>query len=72
MTARVDELDLRPGGNWRYVMLSPGGAESPQKGCTLRGAFFRGVVHTSPLYYTFASTTRGVLSRLAHSPMEPS
>ena len=32
MTTRVDELDLRPGGNWRYVMLGPGGSEYPQKG----------------------------------------
>ncbi|MDA1215832.1 MAG: SRPBCC domain-containing protein [Chloroflexi bacterium] len=32
MTTRVDELDLRPGGNWRYVMLHPNGSEYPQKG----------------------------------------
>jgi uncharacterized protein YndB with AHSA1/START domain len=32
MTTRVDELDLRPGGNWRYVMLRPDGSEYPQRG----------------------------------------
>ena len=32
MTTRVDELDLRPGGRWRYVMLAPDGSEYPQKG----------------------------------------
>ena len=32
MTTRVDELDLRPGGSWRYVMLAPDGSEYPQKG----------------------------------------
>ena len=32
MTTRVDELDLRPGGNWRYVMLAPNGSEYPQHG----------------------------------------
>lgn len=29
---RVDELDLRPGGTWRYVMIGPDGAEYPVKG----------------------------------------
>ena len=32
MTTRVDELDLRPGGRWRYVMMAPDGSEYPQKG----------------------------------------
>ena len=32
MTTRVDELDLRPGGKWRYVMLGPDGSEYPQSG----------------------------------------
>ena len=32
MTTRVEELDLRPGGTWRYVMLAPNGSEFPQKG----------------------------------------
>ena len=32
MTTRVDELDLRPGGSWRYVMLAPNGTEYPQSG----------------------------------------
>ncbi len=32
LTTRVDELDLRPGGNWRYVMLGPDGSEYPQNG----------------------------------------
>ena len=32
MTTRVDELDLRPGGSWRYVMLAPDGSEYPQSG----------------------------------------
>ncbi len=32
MTTRVEELDLRPGGTWRYVMLAPDGSEYPQKG----------------------------------------
>jgi uncharacterized protein YndB with AHSA1/START domain len=29
---RVNELDLRPGGVWRYVMVGPDGAEYPVKG----------------------------------------
>jgi uncharacterized protein YndB with AHSA1/START domain len=29
---RVDELDLRAGGAWRYVMIGPDGAEYPVKG----------------------------------------
>jgi uncharacterized protein YndB with AHSA1/START domain len=29
---RVTELDLRPGGVWRYVMVGPDGAEYPVKG----------------------------------------
>ena len=32
MKTRVDELDLRPGGKWRYVMLGPDGSEYPQNG----------------------------------------
>jgi uncharacterized protein YndB with AHSA1/START domain len=32
MKTRVDELDLRPGGKWRYVMLAPDGSEYPQGG----------------------------------------
>ena len=32
MTTRVDELDLRRGGRWRYVMMAPDGSEYPQKG----------------------------------------
>ncbi len=32
MKTRVDELDLRPGGSWRYVMLGPNGTEYPQSG----------------------------------------
>ncbi len=31
-TTRVTELDLRPGGRWRYVMVGPDGAEYPVKG----------------------------------------
>ncbi len=31
-TTRVTELDLRPGGQSRYVMISPDGAEYPVKG----------------------------------------
>lgn len=31
-TTRVDEIDLRPGGTWRYVMCSPDGTEYPVKG----------------------------------------
>lgn len=32
MTTRVDALDLRPGGDWRYVMVAPDGSEYPQQG----------------------------------------
>lgn len=32
MKTRVDELDLRVGGDWRYVMLGPDGSEYPQRG----------------------------------------
>ncbi len=32
MKTRVDELDLRPGGSWRFVMLGPDGSEMPQRG----------------------------------------
>jgi len=28
-TTRVTDLDLRPGGRWRYVMVGPDGAEYP-------------------------------------------
>ncbi|MBD2677658.1 MULTISPECIES: SRPBCC family protein [Nostoc] len=31
-TTRVTELDLRLGGRWRYVMISPDGTEYPAKG----------------------------------------
>lgn len=31
-TTRVTELDLRPGGQWRYVMIGPDGTEYPGKG----------------------------------------
>ena len=31
-TTRVTEMDLRPGGQWRYVMISPDGTEYPAKG----------------------------------------
>lgn len=31
-TTRVTELDLRPGGKWRYVMIGPDGKEYPVKG----------------------------------------
>ena len=32
MMTRVDELDLRIGGSWRYTMLMPNGGEYPQSG----------------------------------------
>ena len=32
MNTRVDELDLRVGGNWRYALLMPDGSEMPQRG----------------------------------------
>ena len=32
MKTRVDELDLRVGGSWRYVMVAPDGSEYPQEG----------------------------------------
>lgn len=31
-TTKVTELDLRPGGRWRYVMIGPDGKEYPAKG----------------------------------------
>jgi len=31
-TTRVTELDLRPGGQWRYVMIGPDGTEYPATG----------------------------------------
>ncbi|NJR61977.1 MAG: hypothetical protein HC769_26000 [Cyanobacteria bacterium CRU_2_1] len=31
-TTRVTEMDLRPGGQWRYVMIAPDGTEYPAKG----------------------------------------
>lgn len=31
-TTRVTELDFRPGGQWRYVMVGPDGTEYPVKG----------------------------------------
>ena len=31
-TTRVTEFDLRPGGQWRYVMVAPDGKEYPGKG----------------------------------------
>ncbi|MDV2997077.1 MAG: hypothetical protein N4J56_006782 [Chroococcidiopsis sp. SAG 2025] len=31
-TTRVDEMDFRPGGTWRYVMCGPDGTEYPVKG----------------------------------------
>lgn len=31
-TTRVTESDLRPGGKWCYVMISPDGTEYPSKG----------------------------------------
>ncbi|MBD3886084.1 SRPBCC domain-containing protein [Phormidium tenue FACHB-886] len=31
-TTRVDEMDVKPGGHWRYVMIGPDGTEYPSKG----------------------------------------
>jgi uncharacterized protein YndB with AHSA1/START domain len=31
-TTRVDKMDFRPGGAWRYVMIGPDGTEYPSKG----------------------------------------
>jgi uncharacterized protein YndB with AHSA1/START domain len=31
-TTRVTEMDLRPGGKWRYIMIGPDGTEYPLKG----------------------------------------
>jgi uncharacterized protein YndB with AHSA1/START domain len=31
-STRVEELDLRAGGRWRYVMIGPDGAEYPSRG----------------------------------------
>ncbi|MEH1897358.1 MAG: SRPBCC domain-containing protein [Nostoc sp.] len=31
-TTQVTELDFRPGGKWRYVMIGPDGTEYPVKG----------------------------------------
>ena len=31
-TTRVTEMDLRPGGQWCYVMIGPDGTEYPSKG----------------------------------------
>ncbi|MBW4608571.1 MAG: SRPBCC domain-containing protein [Hassallia sp. WJT32-NPBG1] len=31
-TTRVEEIDFRPGGTWRYVMIAPDGTEYPVKG----------------------------------------
>lgn len=31
-TTRVEQMDFRPGGAWRYVMISPDGTEYPSKG----------------------------------------
>ncbi|MEH2007616.1 SRPBCC domain-containing protein [Nostoc sp.] len=31
-TTRVTQMDLRPGGEWRYVMIAPDGTEYPVKG----------------------------------------
>ncbi|MFN6568511.1 hypothetical protein A6770_00420 [Nostoc minutum NIES-26] len=31
-TTRVTQLDLRPGGKWRYIMIGPDGTEYPVKG----------------------------------------
>ena len=40
------EIDLRPGGSYRYVMRSPNGADHPMKGA------YREVVPTSRIVYT--------------------
>ena len=32
MPTRVEELDLRPGGHWRYVLVAPGGSEFVMEG----------------------------------------
>ncbi|MCC5850481.1 MAG: SRPBCC domain-containing protein [Verrucomicrobia bacterium] len=31
-SSRVDQLDLRPGGQWRFAMIGPDGTEYPAKG----------------------------------------
>lgn len=30
-TTRVDEMDVKPGGQWRYVMIGPDGTEYPSR-----------------------------------------
>lgn len=32
MSARIEKNDLRPGGQWRYIMIGPDGAEYPSEG----------------------------------------
>jgi len=45
-TAKVPELDLRPGGRWRYIMIGPDGTEYPVKGVFREVVPFERIVTT--------------------------
>jgi uncharacterized protein YndB with AHSA1/START domain len=59
---RVDELHLRPGGKWRYVMIGPDGDEYPSKGMFLEVAPHRRIVTTDEFDYP------GVMASTADLP----
>ena len=44
--AKVPELDLRPGGRWRYIMVGPDGAEYPSMGVFREVVPFERIVTT--------------------------
>src|SRR2546425_388107 len=45
-TTKVPELDLRPGGRWRYIMTGPDGIEYPVKGVFREVVPFERIVTT--------------------------
>lgn len=57
METRVDELDFRPGGNWKYVMVGPNGSEFVTHGTFSEIVEFEKIVTTGE----FAQVTQGVV-----------
>ena len=59
-TTRVEEFDFRPGGAWRYVMLTPDGSEMPQSG-VFREIVARETIVTSAEFGVGADLTQEVV-----------
>jgi uncharacterized protein YndB with AHSA1/START domain len=62
-TTRVPELDLRPGGRWRYIMVGPDRTEYPVKGTFREVTPFERTVTTEEFDEGFRHATKSDLPR---------